>query len=103
LALIIGAGVFFVSSKINQNTIDTTQIGVSEYFAIAPSSAQAPYIVQTTSRVYYVAQIQQDETLIILQEYYFYDEDSWQHSDLPIPLNKQFYGDTIVYQRKGGQ
>ena len=80
---------------------DTSQqVSVPEYQEKAPKVTDAPYVVRTSSRVYYVKAYDDSGGVMTLYEYYTYDKDNWQKQDLELPIDRKHYGEILVYERK---
>jgi len=68
----------------------------------APSVQDAPYYVHTSSRAYYIATFDDSEECLTLTSYYYYDRKRWEPSSIPLPLDKQIYGNLKVHRRNIG-
>ena len=72
------------------------------YNQIAPSVSQANYVLQTSTRAYYVQSYTVKEHILTLNEYYNYDKNTWKKStNLIIDLN--IWGKVILYDRSSGK
>lgn len=98
--LVIGIGGVFAwraCSNIGHST--TTTVPIPSYQEIAPGVDKAPYVIATTSRVYYVTDYTEDKELITLKKYYIYDKKAWKLMTTPLILDKKAYGDIRIYER----
>jgi len=73
---------------------------VQHYQEIAPPVTAAPYVLATSSRVYYVAEYTEDGDTILLKSYYTYDAKKWQKSTTPLPIDKNTFGEYRLYERE---
>jgi hypothetical protein len=96
LLLIACIATLVISGQISKNNTNTAV--VQHYQEVAPPIQYAPRVVQTSSRIYYVAVMQDDGQILTLQDYYFYDN-KWEHSDKPLPLDRKIYGKILIYNR----
>ena len=78
------AGVYF--NFVKQD--DALQVNIPEYQKIAPSIQDAPIVFATTSRIYYVETMSEDDKYYWLEEFYSYDADTWQINTVPLPIDK---------------
>ena len=69
---------------------------VPAYQLIAPMPKIAPTVIQTQSRVYYVAKAEDDGATITLLVWYDYDAEEWTRHSTPLPLDK---GSIKIYKR----
>lgn len=99
--LIIGIVVITVMGHFNSSnkTTATTQTNVPSYAEIAPTKDLAPYVIATTSRIYYALQYQDDGHIITLSKYYNYDKKSWALITKPLTLDRKIYGEIRIYKR----
>ena len=93
--IIIAAGIFFVSSKINSNNPQALE--VQQYQVIAPSYDLASKVIATPSRIYYARTMEETESEVILLVWYDYNEKQWQKHDTPLPLDKNYIK---IYDRR---
>ena len=101
LVTIIAVILIFISGHFSQSG---NQQEVKYYQEIAPSIQKAPYILPTPSRAYYIATFQEDERYIVLTDFYYYDNGKkWEHTDIPLPLDKSLpgYSDLKILRRGG--
>jgi len=78
---------FFAFRYFNSNDKENLVI-IPHYQEIAPSVIEAPFVVQTKSRVFYVASAVQDANYYILNTWWDYDKKKWQKHETTLPLNK---------------
>ena len=95
---VVGIGVAFLFGQFNRVNESST-MAFEPYQIIAPTFQQAPRVVQTESRIYYVATMHDDGRVLTLTNYYTYNEDSWQHQRKTLGLDRQLYGDIKIYNR----
>jgi hypothetical protein len=101
--LIIGALAVFAVMGVqacNHAFNGDSDAAVEYYQDIAPSVKDAPYVLSTSSRIYYVADYSIDGDVILLKTYYTYDAEKWQKCSLPLPIDKNTFGEYRLYERK---
>ena len=98
VVVVIIVGAVFLIGYFNKQT-SQLNIAVESYQRIAPSIQQAPRVVQTNSRVYYVATMSDDGQVLTLTNYYVYDKNEWQNVSLPLPLDRDIFGEIKIYNR----
>ena len=97
LVLIVG-GIFFLSTKINNERPPTPELAT--YQVIAPSVDLATKVVATPSRIYYVRTFEETVSTFTALIWYDYNEQQWQKHSTPLPLDK----DNIkIYSRRQAQ
>ena len=96
----IAIGILVFQGSITKN--DPQQITLPYYQQIAPSVQQAPYVLQTSSRAYYISTYQDGEEGLLLTNFYFYNKKQWENSDIPLPFPKSIFGDLEVFKRYVG-
>lgn len=72
---------------------------VPEYQRIAPTKAEAPTVVATGSRIYYVSDFTQDEEGVTLLTFFVYNEKEWEKRTVPLRIDRNSYGIIKVYPR----
>lgn len=93
LIALVGAVFFFrTCSKTFGGTTNTTITKVPSYLSIEPTIDQAPYVVETGTRIYYVKKYIDNGQILTMQQYYTYDKDTWQFSNKSLALNRNVYG-----------
>ena len=100
---IIGLAVLIVGLLMLRNCAmgsESLIVETPEYQKIAPAVKEAPYIVQTSSRVYYVVKYENSGEGLILLEYFTYDRKEWQKQTIPLPLSERYYGVVSLNERK---
>ncbi len=80
IILIIFLGYKFISNR-NARIADLSK---------PPTIQEAPYIIQTSSRVYYVRSYHQEGSTIVLDKYYGQEGYQWKFYETPMPLTKAF-------------
>jgi hypothetical protein len=106
ILLVVIAFIFFgvraCTSTFNKSTGTATAVElpkVAEYQTIAPSTKQAPYVVSTGTRIYYVAKYTDNKQLITLQQYFTFDKNTWQVHKTPLLLDRKYYGEITIIKR----
>lgn len=74
-------------------------VGNSEFLKVAPSIKEAPYILHTSSRAYYVVEYQKADGYVLLVEYYTYDKKRWDRKTFPLKISEQYYGEVLLSER----
>jgi hypothetical protein len=69
------------------------------YQETAPDIKSAPYVVTTSSRIYYVQQYSGSEQLLTLNRYYTYLGKEWIYKTEPLVLNHIYYGSIKIHER----
>jgi hypothetical protein len=69
------------------------------YQLIAPDKKAAPYILATSSRVYYVEQYSDNKQVITLKRYFIYDRKAWVERNRPLILDRAVLGKIEVRKR----
>lgn len=101
LIILVIVVIAFVSFNRCSGPGDTSQqVTIPEYQKIAPNVKDAPYVVRTSSRVYYVKAYDDSEGVLTLYEYYTYDNKKWQMQDFDLPIDRKYYGEILVYERQ---
>ena len=98
---VVAVGLLFFSSRFGN---DESKTEVQYYQEIAPSIQAAPYMVLTPSRAYYIATFQDDDSYLVLTNFYYYDKGKkWVNTDVPLHLDKnlQEYSNIKVLKRGG--
>jgi hypothetical protein len=95
ILLVIVAGVWFISHKIDSQNADVAETPI--YQVIAPSPELAPKVVTTPSRVYYVRTLSETDGTVTLLNWYDYNEKQWQKHETPLPLDKSIIK---IYSRR---
>ena len=93
--VIIAAGIFFLSAKINNEKPSTLEL--ASYQVIAPSYDLASKVVATPSRIYYVRTFEETGNTLTLLTWYDYNEQQWQKHTTPLPLDKS---NIKIYSRR---
>lgn len=65
-----------------------------------PSISNAPYVVATDTRLYYVRKYTDDGQVITLEKYYTYDTKKWKLQNDTLPLDRKYYPRLKIYERK---
>ncbi len=69
------------------------------YQKIAPGLQEAPYVLLTDTRVYYVAKYENTQDLINLTEYWSYDRKAWAKGKHPLPISRDYFKGARLYDR----
>jgi hypothetical protein len=93
--LILGIFAWRTCSNVGNQATTT----LPSYQQIAPTVDKAPYVIATSSRMYYVTDYTEDKGLITLKKYYLYDKKAWKFMTTPLVLDKKVYGDIRIYER----
>lgn len=72
---------------------------IPEYQKVAPAKAEAPTVVATGSRVYYVSDFTQDEEGVTLLTFFVYNEKEWEKRTVPLRIDRNSYGIIKIYPR----
>ncbi len=103
--VVIGLVVFFGARTIGQITSPKPSVtaqtlqAIPAYQQIAPTTAQAPQVLRTASRIYYVSTFTEDKRYLTLTKFYVYDSKQWQLITMPLVLDKAAYGGMKLYNR----
>ena len=97
LLFFLAFGVFSFFRNTYENRPDT--LPIPEYQLIAPSAAEAPTVIATQSRVYYVVSVTTEEWGYLLLDYYTYEGSAWIRMTTPLPLHYDYYGGMMRYER----
>lgn len=95
--IVIGIGAVFLFGYFNKSKPD--QVELPSYQMVIPTTQQAPYVVQTSSRIYYVSTMEDNADMLVLTDYYIYDKNEWEHIQTALPLDKQVFGEIEIYNR----
>ena len=72
---------------------------VEPYNKNVPGVNQAPTIIQTTSRIYYVKDYTDDGKVLMLQNFYYYDKDRWLKNKTELPIDRAVYKEIRIAPR----
>ena len=89
LLIIVGVVVAIAIGSQNKPQAEASTPGIQ---AAAPTVAEAPYLLQTSSRLYYVVDYKDDNRVITLSSYYYYDKEKWALSEAPLDIDRKYYG-----------
>ncbi len=93
-AIVIG-----VATKSNTTPATAAAKNIPAYQLIAPSVKDAPTVLRTSSRVYYVSTYKEDKQQITLTRFWVYDSKKWQLVTKPLVFDKAIYGGMKLYTR----
>jgi len=96
---LIAIGIIYLTNLFGGNTTD--QVG-NKIQAKAPPVTEAPYLLQTSSRAYYVAAFQDSPEYLTMTVFYYYDKKKWERSDIPLPIDKKVVPYQISRRNIGG-
>ena len=97
---VIAVGILVIGGKMGSN--DPQQVAVPYYQQIAPSSQDAPYVLQTSSRAYYVVSYNEIGDIVELTDYYYFNEKEWERAETSLPLDRRYYGNIQITKRNIG-
>lgn len=98
---VVVASVVVLRACAGGSATNNTQVVEQErYIEIAPSVADAPYIISTASRVYYVRSYTDSGQVINLDQYYTYDRKKWVSQTIPLLLDKACFGEVRITIRE---
>jgi hypothetical protein len=99
-------GIKACSSVFNENNTVTTESGetismpkVQEYQTLAPKAKQAPYVISSGTRIYYVVEYSDKNNIVTLKKYYFFNKDTWQLENKPLIMDRKYYGQITINKR----
>jgi hypothetical protein len=98
--LVIGIIAFFGLRAIGNamSPASANQQPIPSYQASAPSIKEAPNVILTSSRVYYVADFKEDNQVVTLNKFYVYNK-NWELVTRPLVIDKNLYGGIKLYTR----
>jgi len=99
LLLIVAVGYLVISNNIGGDKAQSSQVNIPEYQQKAPDISQAPRVVQTTSRIYYVATFKDTGTVVILYDYFTYSKNKWVFTNKHLVMDRKYYGEIKIYNR----
>jgi len=88
-----------------QGSLSSKNPQQAEYYQqIAPTVQQAPFVLPTPSRSYYIATFNDLPESLTLTNYYFYNKKEWEHSDIPLFFDRSIteYKNIKVIKRNIG-
>ena len=71
----------------------------AKYQTLSPTQEQAPYVVSTGTRIYYVKQYSDKNNIVTLEQYYVYNQKTWQSQNKPLILDRKYYGLITITKR----
>ena len=71
----------------------------AKYQTLSPTQEQAPYVVSTGTRIYYVKQYTDKNNIVTLEQYYVYNQKTWQSQNKPLNLDRKYYGLITITKR----
>ena len=100
IVVIVGLIAFFAVSSITSTMRERNPtLPIPEYQQIAPTKLEAPTVVATGSRVYYVSDYTKDEEGVTLLTFYVFNEEIWEKRTSPLRIDRNSYGIIKVYPR----
>lgn len=100
LAIVIFAVWGVKSCNTDFNRPAGAAVPIEKYQEIEPTVKQAPYVLWTQTRVYYVSKYSGEPPAVTLEKYYTYDNDTWVLQDQPLVITEIIYGEYRIYERK---
>lgn len=99
IIVIIAIGLFVFDSHFNNKENEN----LARYQQIAPNIVDAPYMLITETRTYYVAEWYINDQYFTLQRFWFFDQDEWEIAPLPLLFDKSIpdYSDLNIVKRGG--
>jgi len=103
VVLIIGAiavGLIVINNTLNKDDA-TGRASIPYYQEIAPSVQDAPSVLPTPGRAYYIATFKENAEYITLTNYYYFNDQEWEFSSIPLPFDKSLpeFNKLQVYKR----
>jgi len=77
----------------------STATPTEPYQEVAPPREKAPYVLATSTRVYYVTRYSDDGHVITLHDYYTYDWKKWARQSSPLRIDRTYYGEVRLHVR----
>jgi len=98
ILVLIGIGLFIFDSHFNNDDQEFTY-----YQQIAPNTVDAPYMLITDTRTYYVSEWYENERYFTLQRFWYFDKDEWEQGVIPLKFDKSLavYADLQILKRGG--
>ena len=96
---LIAIGVIYLTNQFGGQT--TNQVG-SSIQAKSPPVSEAPYLLQTSSRAYYVASFKDSPEYLTMTVFYSYDKKKWQRYTIPLPIDKKVVPYQLSRRNIGG-
>jgi hypothetical protein len=93
--LILAVSIIGVYTSFFKNATPQQSV-IPIYQQIAPDIIQAPYVVTTPSRIYYVSRFVDDGRMVTLTKFYEYNKKKWQEGKLPLPLDRNTTAINII-------
>ena len=79
--------------------VTSTAAPTEPYQEVAPPREEAPYVLATSTRVYYVTRYSDDGQVVTLHEYYTYDKKKWVGQTIPLRIDRAYYGEVRLHVR----
>ncbi len=102
IIIAIACGGLFAYQACSHNQEPKPNTNTSPAQAKEPSIQDAPAVLQTMSRMYYLVSYQEvNDTKVILYKWYEWNGKKWvlRQSDVGVPFEKQTQGDYRLYKR----
>ena len=98
VVIALGVGIIFA---VRTCACSNTSASQEKYQQTEPSRIDAPYVLPTLTRVYYVKSYTQTDSTYLLQEYYTYDSKKWKLQKTTIPVPRYQFGKEVkMYVRQ---
>lgn len=92
----IGYGLLNCAGVLSNKSVIELEKGV-------PSVKDAPYVIQTTTRVYYAKSYQDIGGVVTLHDYYEFGQKGWKKQNHSLPMDREYYGSIKVSARQSSQ
>ena len=86
------------SSGVNSKTLVSN---AADYQNVSQTSVQAPFVISTGTRVYYVKTYTDKNDIVTLNGYFTYDKNTWQFHSTPLFMDRKYYGLITIAKREG--
>lgn len=97
ILIIIIAVVIGITSQLGGGKKEV--IETPAYASNIPTREQAPVVVYTSSRQYYVKNYSDNDQVVTLVDYYWYNNGEWEKGKVGLPLDRKVYGTIIIKKR----
>ncbi len=96
LVSVVAVVAIIVMGTVNSNKASETL--TPQYQVVTPSIAEAPYVVATSSRTYYVIDYTDDGKVLTMNRYYDYNK-KWVLEKIPLALDRSIFGEIRIFTR----
>jgi len=77
----------------------STATPTEPYQEVAPPREETPYVLATSTRVFYVTRYSDDGQVVTLHDYYTYDRKKWVRQSRPLRIDRAYYGEVRLHVR----